>query len=307
MRAKKAQAKKPKPKAKKLLKPDKYGDTALWTAAADNDLPKLRELLEGGTEPNVGDSDRLTPLSIAASRGHAEAIELLLQHGADPNLVDCNGTSPLHKAAAETGLVRGTEGHGRAVELLLTAGADPDHKNKWGASARSIVKVMGSPAAKKLFAKVRRRPAKTSGPGRRAPTYAELTGTVDENYYWTRHERLWDELVPPSGQAKTLQGEIIRITGKLTREAYTNGNINWGPDCTRLWKLVAETIDDPELFTEAERAEVHEWVKEIIRDRSRPDTSGEGSPYYRVTERAVIWVEAHPKPIRHKVDPTIHR
>src|SRR5262249_28968931 len=154
-------------------------------------------------------------------------------------------------------------------------GADPDHKNKWGASPRSLSRHCDR-EIKKLFAAVKRRPAKSPGPGRRAPTYDELAGTVDENYYWTRHEQLWEALVPPSGQAKTLQGEIIRIVGKLTREAYRNGNINWGPDCTKMWKFVAKTIDDPETFTPAERAEVHEWVKTIIRDRTWPDTSGEG-------------------------------
>jgi hypothetical protein len=285
---------------------DREGRTPLWHAAADNDLRQLRRLLKAGAEPNVGDLERLTPLYIAAYNGHAEAVELLLQHGADPNLVDCNGTAVLQLAAHETSIVRGTPGHRRVVELLLANGADPDHENKWGASPRSASRHCDS-EIKKWFAKVKRRPAKTPGPGRRAPTYAEFTGTVDETYYWRRHGKLWDALVPARGQAKTVQGEVIRITGKLTREAYTNGNINWGRDCSKMWKFVADTIDDPDVFTAAERAEVHEWVKTIIRDHTWPDVSGEGSPYYRVTERAVVWVEAHPKPIRHKPDPKITR
>ena len=48
-------------------------------------------------------------------------------------------------------------------------------------------------------------------------------------------------------------------------------------------------------------------MKTIIRDHDDPDVSGEGSPYYLLTERAVAWVLAHPKPIRHKPDPTITR
>lgn len=307
MPAKKPKAK-PKPAAKKkLLKPDEYGLTALSRAVIADDLKALRKVLEGGADPNVGNGERITPLYMAAVTGHADAVELLLRHGADPNLVDANDTAALQLAAYIASGASATDDRRRVVELLLAHGADPDHRNKAGATPRKLARVMGNPEVKKLFAAVKRRPAKTPGPGRRSQTYAELTGTVDEGYYWTRHERLWDALVPPSGQAKTVQGELIRITGKLTREAYTNGNMNWDRDCTRLWNFVAHVLDDPSTFSEAERADIRAWVKQIIRDRTRPDTSGEGSPYDRVSEKAVQWVEAHPKPIRHVPDPTIGR
>jgi len=51
---------------------------------------------------------------------------------------------------------------------------------------------------------------------------------VGTAYNWKREQtRLWQTLVPKSGRASTLQGELIRITGKLTDEAYRNGNMNW--------------------------------------------------------------------------------
>src|SRR5262249_25453552 len=143
------------------------------------------------------------------------------------------------------------------------------------------------------------------GPGRRAPTPGEFTGRKKKTY-WTEHARLWDELVPPSGPAATVQGEVIRIVGKLTREAYTNGNINWIPTGTLLWRFVAHTLDDPETFSADERAQIMEWVRTIIRDRHCPDVSGQGSPYYLVTEKAVAWVLAHPKLIPHTPDPGIN-
>src|SRR5437899_440510 len=77
--------------------------------------------------------------------------------------------------------------------------------------------------------------------------------------------------------------------------------------CTLMWKFVARTLDDPQTFTAAERAQIQEWVKTIIRDRHRPDVSGDGSPYYLVTEKAVAWVVAHAKPIRCTPDPRITR
>ena len=38
---------------------------------------------------------------------------------------------------------------------------------------------------------------------------------------------LWDLLVPDSGQCRTLQGEVIRIAGRVGHEVYDNGGINW--------------------------------------------------------------------------------
>lgn len=42
-----------------------------------------------------------------------------------------------------------------------------------------------------------------------------------------QHGGLWDLLVPDSGQCQTLQGEVIRIAGRVGYEVYDNGGINW--------------------------------------------------------------------------------
>ncbi len=130
----------------------------------------------------------------------------------------------------------------------------------------------------------------------------------ERNYEWTKeHERLWDEFVPTHGQADTLQGELIRIAGKLTDEAYRNGNANWDADCERMWRFVGHHLDDPATFTEAEREAIAAAIDEIVRDRDRPDLSGHGSCYYLITERVVDWCMAHPEPVAHAPDPTLGR
>ena len=43
----------------------------------------------------------------------------------------------------------------------------------------------------------------------------------------TQFLQLWDYLVPPSGQAETAQGEIIRIAGRIRHEMLDNGCMNW--------------------------------------------------------------------------------
>ncbi len=38
---------------------------------------------------------------------------------------------------------------------------------------------------------------------------------------------LWQTLVTDSGQAPTVQGELIRAVGRMRDEAERNGNANW--------------------------------------------------------------------------------
>ncbi len=127
-------------------------------------------------------------------------------------------------------------------------------------------------------------------------------------YDWkSEHERLWAMLVPKQGQADTLQGELIRIAGKLTDEAYRNGNMNWDSDCERMWRFVARHLDDPETFTPEEREEIRNLVEAIIDNKDCPDLSGEGSTYYIFSEKVVDWCMAHPEPIPHKKNPILRR
>jgi hypothetical protein len=129
-----------------------------------------------------------------------------------------------------------------------------------------------------------------------------------EPYDWTEeHERLWDTLVPPQGQAPTVQGELVRIAGKLTDEAHRNGNRNWDRDCERLLAFIAATLDDPATFSPEERAEIRSRIDDIIRDHARPDLSGHGNAYYFITEKVVDWCLAHPELLPHQADPTLAR
>ena len=48
--------------------------------------------------------------------------------------------------------------------------------------------------------------------------------------------RLWDQLVPDSGQCQTLQGEVIRIAGRVGHEVYDNGGIN----CDRSFRALLD-------------------------------------------------------------------
>ena len=121
---------------------------------------------------------------------------------------------------------------------------------------------------------------------------------MGSTYDWKReHERLWRALVPSSGRATTLQGELVRIAGKLTDEAYRNGNANWDDDCAPMWRFVGHQLQDAATFSAEQLTVIRKAVATIVRDRDRPDLSGDGSPYYLLMERVVDWCMAHRDPL----------
>ena len=120
--------------------------------------------------------------------------------------------------------------------------------------------------------------------------------------WWEEQQRLWKDLVPKSGQADTVQGELIRCTGKIADEAYRNGNMNWESGYERLVRYVGTKLNDTNTFSPNELKKISDAVETIIRDFERPDISGHGSPYYYLTEMAVRWCLANQEPIPHLKD-----
>ena len=76
----------------------------------------VRLFLYHGANVNVHDSDRNTPLHIAASKGHLEIARMLLEHKADVNALNKKGSTPLRRTFECR--------RGDIVRLLLNHGAD---------------------------------------------------------------------------------------------------------------------------------------------------------------------------------------
>src|SRR5262249_36436393 len=64
-----------------------------------------------------------------------------------------------------------------------------------------------------------------------------LAGTDHEIARW-----IWHNLVPKSGQAAFLQGELVRAVEKLRWEAQENGNIKWGSGFELLIDLLTDHL-----------------------------------------------------------------
>lgn len=71
----------------------------LWKGLEEGDITRVEASLRAGAHTEVRAPSGLTPLMIAACRGHVAMVKLLLAHGADPLCVDSRaGASVLHKA-----------------------------------------------------------------------------------------------------------------------------------------------------------------------------------------------------------------
>ena len=90
---------------------------SLAQAVANNDLERVRMLIQNGEDVNASEDDSAFPPIIEAARSNnAQALQLLLEAGANPNLAREEGDTALHHAVLY--------GAVDCVKLLIAAGAD---------------------------------------------------------------------------------------------------------------------------------------------------------------------------------------
>ena len=108
----------PKPPTAKAL------DISIHDAAIEGNIEVVKQHLAAGTDVNVVNYSKETPLHYAAINGHKEIAELLITGGADVNAKKDVGNTPLHTAAYE--------GQKEIIELLIANGADVNAKSRFG-------------------------------------------------------------------------------------------------------------------------------------------------------------------------------
>ena len=100
--------------------------------------------------------------------------------------------------------------------------------------------------------------------------------------------RLWDQLVPDSGQCQTLQGEVIRIAGRVGYEVYNNGGINWdrsfGALLDQYLSVVRSGLPMPPASVARAEAAVASLKGHSMSHQAVDD----------ITELAVAWVRLNP-------------
>ena len=98
---------------------------------------------------------------------------------------------------------------------------------------------------------------------------SEIIVKISDNWL-EQYKELWELLVPKQGKASTVQGEVIRICGKLEHEILDNGRINWDNDfelmCKELRKYL---LTCGNLLSEEENQKIKNIILKIKKDTVR--------------------------------------
>ena len=126
---------------------------------------------------------------------------------------------------------------------------------------------------------------------------------TDEDYLALgRH--IWRTYVPPSGQADTVQGELLRASEKLRDEAHRNGNINWDAGHEILGRYVLETLEAWPVLAPDRKAQLRADIALL----TVPDDPCLEDDVFDRVERCILdWCAAHPEPVPRAHNPALRR
>jgi ankyrin repeat protein len=296
---------------------DIYGDTPLHSRAG-HWQGHIEILLELGADVHHGENLHGTPLHSAAGHYNLRTARLLIEHGARVDALNRAKQTPLAYALQSCSNVN-ISNMAALAELLIEEGRRPAPKQKGGLLSavfgsrwkddphqtpviKAFVTRIGgdfefhragfnpdyldetSAGLDKLYAlfDVPPVPRRTMYDGK-SPIIAKAARWED------RFQELWELLIPSNGAAGTVQGEVIRISGKIRRELDGNGGGNWDAHFRKMADAFLTHVGTGTALPDAELADARAIVAEI--KRRSGDTN-------RLCELAVNWVALNPAPMK---------
>ena len=292
------------------------------------DLPDAltRWLVERGARLDARDRWQATPLHARARNAHAN-IQVLIDLGADLEATSPSGT-PLHVAARDfvlthvatlfaAGARRDSLDRQKDTPLLYAMAGTTnitlvklvplvrlflDAGETIKARHRDTVTALGKTFE---FHRSRINPDVVEANSAALETLYALTGVepiarrvehdgvreirVTAIGWQAQHQALWELLVPSDGPAKTEQGEVIRIGGRITNEMLRNGGANWDDDYRRMGASLLAMVKRGNALS----PEDIERLKASIDSTRRSLLEQDLQP---LLELGVKWVLANPTP-----------
>lgn len=292
---------------------DNYGETPLH-ARAGHWQGRIDVLLELGADVHRSDNKGNTPLHKAAAIGNIHTAQILLEHGARVDAINNNKMTPLALALQQCSnakipqiaamselLLKAQPRQQTAQRALVTRLFGEQKKGNDRISLQSFVQRIGtdfefhranfnpesreatSAALNKLYTLF------DVPPVPRRVMHDSRSLIVAKATIWEdRHQELWELLVPSSGAAATMQGEVIRISGRISDELDGNGGVNWDAEYGQMAEAFLMHIGSGTPLPEPQLKEAAAIVGEI--KHKYGDTR-------RLCELAVEWVALNPMPV----------
>lgn len=249
---------------------DRYGNTALHFAAGSFNLQNVQDLLEYGADPLAKNEDGFTP--------SVTPLEDALQQANNIDLASLVGITEI-LLKADTPITKGMRESVTRIGKNFEFHRANISKDFLGDADRALTKLYEifnvTPVAKRMM----------------HDGIADIT--VQEGSFLEQHNALWQLLIPSQGAAKTVQGEVIRITGRVQSEIYRNGGANWDKNYSKmldalLAHFASQTPLEGTLLDEAQT---------LVAQVKKKGRAGDGlEEATRLCELAVLWVKNNPKP-----------
>ncbi|MCB9694361.1 MAG: ankyrin repeat domain-containing protein, partial [Alphaproteobacteria bacterium] len=270
-----------------------YGRTALMHVAG-RQSPSLgiQDLVDLGARLDLTCKAGRTAMHYAADAQNLQAVRELLALGLDPDAPSRDGT-PLEHAlqrVSNVGLVRMVP----VAEALLAAGAvatetarqhvrraaETFEFHRAGFNADLVEETaQAAEALCRLF------DVESPAPRRMHDGVAPIVASPGR--WQDQHEELWQLLVPSHGACATVQGEVVRITGRVSGELYRNGGGNWDQGYRDMVTALLGHLASGSALPAADLEEARGIASRLLRDMN---SAG------RLAELAVAWVAANPGP-----------
>jgi len=270
---------------------DTWGNTPLQNRITSGG--SIDVLLELGANVRHAGGSRGTPLHTAAASNKDALVLKLLDAGAQVDAADRHGRSALEVAllhahnATLPALVR-------VARALLEAGAErrppmQDALQRIGETFefhrsgfnKDLLEV-SSAALQELYALF------AAPPVPKRVVHDGLSPIVPKADRWQKqHAELWSLLVPSKGAATTVQGEVIRISGRIGDEIQRNGGGNWDDAYRAMGRAYLEHIQSGTALLDSDVA----TARTILRGMPSDEETGE------LARLAVRWVQWNPKPV----------
>ena len=300
-----------------ILALDMYGETPLHTRAG-HWQGRLEILIELGGDVNHMAGGRGSPLHRAAGVYNSGNVMTLITHGATIDAVNTSGLNPLHHALARCSNIN-IVGMAAIAKILSTV-SKPNEPLRSGLLSRLLnrndktAKTDVDPRIKQMVTRIGTdfefhrsgfnpdmveetslalnelyKVFKVSPVPRRA-IHDGISPIVTTAPTWQeQHSELWSLLVPSTGCAETVQGEVIRIAGKINDELDRNGGVNWRTDHKTMAKAYLVHIGSGRALDAAKLSQAQSFILQL-------DKNSEGAN--ELEKWAVEWIALNPKPIK---------